>query len=117
MKITKKIRVFVIIIITAFLFQVAGVPTSSYAKWNDSSGDLPGMVDDSTISSLTYVAVGLAVIGLVYWIVRANKNKQAGDGTDKLEKPSEKKPESGGDSSFLKDNEDKTRVTDFSTDF
>ena len=75
------------------------------------------MVDDSTISSLTYVAVGLAVIGLVYWIVKANKNKQAGDGADKLEKPSEEKPESGGDSSFLKDNEDKTLVTDFSTDF
>ena len=115
MKVSKKIRVFIIIIITAFLFQVAGVPTSSYAVWRDKSDDLPGMVDDSTI--FTYVAVGLVVIGLVYWIVKANKNKQAGNGKDGIEKPLEEKPESGGDSSFLKDNEDKTLVTDFSTDF
>lgn len=115
MKVTKTIRVFIMVIITAFLIQVAGVPTKSYAQWVDRSDELPGMED--SISPLVYVAVGLAVIGIIYWIVKANKNKQVGDGKDEVDKPLEEKPESGGDSSFFKDTEDKTLVTGFSSDF
>ena len=103
MKITNRIRVFVLVIITAFFLQVAGIPTDSYAKYVDRSGELPGMSDDSSAAGLTYVAVGLAVIALVYWIVKANKNKHTGDVKREMDKPLEEKSGFGVDSSLLDD--------------
>src|SRR3989304_2982520 len=99
MKVTNIIRVFVIVIITAFLFQVVGVPSDAYARWRDKSDELPGMNDEPAISPIIYVALGLLVVGIIYVIV---KNKQAGDGNKEIDKPLEETPESGGDSSYFK---------------
>lgn len=108
MKITNTIRIFIIVIITTFLFQVVGVPTNSYAQWVDRSDDLPGMSDDSSISPLIYVALGLVIVGIIYVIV---KNKQTGDGKKEMDKPLEEKPEAGGDSSFFDDATEKTSAS------
>lgn len=117
MKVSRTIEVFVFIIITAFFFNVAGLSSETHAKWRDQSDQLPGMEDDSSMSTLTYTAVGLVVVGIIYWIVKANKNKQTGDSNKEMDKPLEEESESGGDSSFVKDTWDKSLAVGFSPDF
>lgn len=101
MKVTRIIKAFVFVMITAFFFQVVGVPTEAYARWDRGNpDDLPGMSDEPSISPLLYVALGLVIVGIIYVIV---KNKQAGDGNKEIERPLEEGQGSDGDSSFLLD--------------
>ena len=62
------------VLVFAMLFALC--PVQSSAKWDDQSGNLPGMADDGTIIALgAAAAVGIGV--LVYVLIKKNKQKKA----------------------------------------
>ena len=100
-QLNKFLKMMVIIVIATFSLQLFGMPSDVSAQWRDNSDQLPGINEGP--SPIVYVAIGLAVVALVYVIVKATQNKKVHvdkGGDDPLE---EKKPETGTpDSSRLK---------------
>ena len=101
-QLNKFLKMMVIIVIAIFSLQLFGMPSDVSAQWRDNSDQLPGINEGP--SPIVYVAIGLAVVALVYVIVKAAQNKKVDvekGGDDQLE---EKAPETSAPESFqLKD--------------
>jgi hypothetical protein len=61
----------------AFSFHMLVAPPDASAKWRDESNKLDSGKSDSGTKVLISVAAVIAVVGIVYAIVKANKNKKA----------------------------------------
>lgn len=66
-----------LVVVGAFSFHMLAVAPDASAKWRDESNKLDSGKSDSGTKVLISVAAVIAVVGIVYAIVKANKNKKA----------------------------------------
>jgi hypothetical protein len=84
-------RGLVIFVIAIFSLHLSGLVSETHAQWVDRSDELPGMNEGP--SPIVYVAIGLAVVALVYVIAKAAQSKKVDEGKGGNGQLEEKKPE------------------------
>ncbi len=69
-----------VVLVAVGVFQIAAFSSPASAEWRDNSDQLPGMEDssDAIAGGVVVGLAALAVVGVIYAIVKWNKKPEAG---------------------------------------